>query len=68
MDMFTGLIESVCEVKAVAPSGGSGGGVLGVDLGALAEDCRLGDSIAIDGACLTVTRLDGPVATFGLSF
>jgi riboflavin synthase len=65
--MFTGLIESVCEVKTVAPSGGSGGGTLVVDLGSLAEDCRLGDSIAINGACLTVTRLDSTLATFGLS-
>ena len=38
-----------------------------MDLGPLAEDCGLGDSIAINGACLTVTRLDGTVATFGLS-
>jgi len=38
-----------------------------VDLGSLADDCRLGDSIAINGACLTVTRLAGTVATFGLS-
>lgn len=65
--MFTGLIEGIREVKAVAPSGSSGGGTLAVDLGTLAEDCRLGDSIAISGACLTVTRLDGAVATFGLS-
>jgi len=64
--MFTGLIEGVCEVRAVSPSGGSGGGLV-VDLGALAEDCKLGDSIAINGACLTVTRLDGAMATFGLS-
>ncbi len=65
--MFTGLIEGVGEVKTVAPSGGSGGGTLVVDLGPLAEDCRLGDSIAINGACLTVTRLDSTLATFGLS-
>ena len=65
--MFTGLIEAICEVRAVSPSDGSGGGGLVVDLGPLAEDCGLGDSIAINGACLTVTRLDGTVATFGLS-
>ena len=29
--------------------------------------CRTGDSIAISGACLTVTRLEGGVATFALS-
>lgn len=60
--MFTGLIERVCDVKSVASAGG-----LAVDLGPLVEDCRLGDSVAVNGACLTVTRLAGPVATFGLS-
>lgn len=64
--MFTGLIEAVCEVKSVAV-GGSEGGSLAVDLGALAGDCRPGDSIAVSGVCLTVTRLQGSLATFGLS-
>lgn len=65
--MFTGLIEAVCEVRAISPPGGSGGGALVMDLGGLAGDCELGDSVAINGACLTVTRVDGGVATFGLS-
>lgn len=60
--MFTGLIEAVCEIKGVASDGS-----LTVDLGDLVEDCRLGDSIAVDGVCLTVTRLAGSMATFGLS-
>ncbi|HSW02029.1 MAG TPA: riboflavin synthase [Sedimentisphaerales bacterium] len=64
--MFTGLIEAVCEVHSVAP-GGSEGGSLAVDLGELAGDCRLGDSVAVSGVCLTVTRLQGSVATFALS-
>ena len=65
--MFTGLIEGVCEVKSVSPAAAAGGGSLVVDLGSLAEGCRLGDSIAISGACLTVTRLDGTLATFAMS-
>ena len=65
--MFTGLIEAVCEVKSMSSGTASGGGSLVVDLGELARDCKLGDSIAVSGACLTVTRLDGAVATFGLS-
>src|SRR4030042_3042076 len=65
--MCTRLIEGVCGVRSVSAGGWSGGGSLVVDLGELAGDCRLGDSIAVGGACLTVTRLDGPVATFGLS-
>ncbi len=60
--MFTGLIEAVCEVKSAAVAG-----ALTVDLGSLVEDCRLGDSIAVNGVCLTVTRLAGSMATFGLS-
>jgi riboflavin synthase len=65
--MFTGLIEAVCEVKSVSAGSASGGGSLAVDLGALAEGCRLGDSIAVSGTCLTVTALQGTTATFGLS-
>ncbi len=65
--MFTGLIEAVCDVKSVSPGSGAGGGSLVVDLGDLARDCRLGDSVAVSGVCLTVTRLQGTVATFGLS-
>jgi riboflavin synthase len=64
--MFTGLVEAICEVKSVSP-GTTSGGELVVDLGGLAQECRTGDSIAVSGACLTVTRLAGTVATFGLS-
>jgi len=38
-----------------------------VELGELAADCRLGDSVAVSGVCLTITRLHGTTATFGLS-
>ena len=65
--MFTGLIESVCRVRSLSTGRVGAGGALAVDLGALAEDSRLGDSIAINGACLTVTRLEGAVATFAMS-
>jgi riboflavin synthase len=65
--MFTGLIESVCEVRSIAAGGASGGGSLTVDLGYVADDCKMGDSIAINGACLTVAKLSGTVATFALS-
>jgi len=65
--MFTGLIEAVCDVKSVAPGGAAGGGMLVVELGGLAQDCRTGDSIAVNGVCLTVARLQGTTAAFGLS-
>jgi len=64
--MFTGLIEAVCDVKSLLPGTGAGGSLV-VDLRELAQGCRLGDSIAVSGACLTITRLEGTVATFGMS-
>ena len=53
--MFTGLIEAICVVKSVRSN--AGGLLLGVDLADLAKDCKIGDSIAINGACLTIAYL-----------
>jgi riboflavin synthase len=64
--MFTGLIEAICTVKSVS-AGIASGGSLVVNLGDLAQDCQMGDSLAVGGVCLTITRLQGPAATFGLS-
>jgi len=64
--MFTGLIEAVCDVRSVSPGTASGGSLV-VDLGGLAQECRTGDSIAVSGVCLTVTKLQDTTATFGLS-
>jgi len=52
-------------VKSVLQS--AGGLLLTVDLGELAQDCKIGDSIAINGACLTIAELAGNLATFQLS-
>ena len=63
--MFTGLIASVCQVSSVRQSGGAMH--LTVDLGALAEGVQTGESIAINGVCLTVTDLKGTKADFDIS-
>jgi riboflavin synthase len=63
--MFTGLIEALCMVRSVRQSGQTM--TLAVDLAKLADDCKVGDSIAINGACLTVTRLEGTAADFDVS-
>jgi riboflavin synthase len=41
--------------------------LLTVDLGELAGDGRIGDSIAINGVCLTIARLEGSIVSFELS-
>lgn len=57
--MFTGIVQAVGTVVALTPRGGDI--ELLVDTGALGlDDAALGDSIAVAGACLTVTRIDGP--------
>lgn len=65
--MFTGLIETICSVRSVSRHAGTGGPCLNIDLGTMANECKPGDSIAINGACLTITRLEGSLASFDLS-
>lgn len=61
--MFTGLIEHVGTIQSFDPNA-EGGARLSVELGPLAEGTALGDSIAIDGCCLTVVNLAGSLAAF----
>lgn len=56
--MFTGIIQAVGEIAAMKPSGGDLR--LRVHTGKLPlDDVALGDSIATNGVCLTVTGLPG---------
>jgi len=63
--MFTGLIAAVCMVNSVRRS--ADGMLLTIDLNKLAGETKIGDSIAINGVCLTVSKLSGSLATFDLS-
>ena len=63
--MFTGIIQLVSSVKSVSPS--AGGIVLSVDLQKFANEIKIGDSISINGACLTVTKLANGLASFDVS-
>ncbi len=63
--MFTGIIEKTAAVKAIAPKGNAS--VLRIDLGELAVATKPGDSVAVSGVCLTVTRLEDGVADFDVS-
>ncbi|OHB78488.1 MAG: riboflavin synthase subunit alpha [Planctomycetes bacterium RBG_16_55_9] len=65
--MFTGLIETICSVRSVSRRAGVGGLALTIDLGRMAGECKPGDSIAVNGACLTIAGLEGPLASFDLS-
>ena len=60
--MSTGIIERVSTLSAVQRRGQDSH--LTIDLGPLASDARLGDSIAVTGVCLTIAALEGSLATF----
>lgn len=55
--MFTGIVEQLGEVLRLEWHGE--GGVLEVRCPPIAADVREGDSVAVNGACLTVVRTDG---------
>ena len=52
--MFTGIIEQVGTISAVEPLGDSVR--LTIDAPAILDGVALGDSIAVNGVCLTVTE------------
>ncbi|MHB1158800.1 MAG: riboflavin synthase [Chloroflexota bacterium] len=63
--MFTGIVEEIGLVELVGKTGG--GYQLRVRAGKVVEDLKLGDSVAVNGTCLTVTRFDSTGFTVGLS-
>ena len=54
--MFTGLVEGIGRIRDARFSGGD----MNISIMPLFDmsDCRIGDSVAVNGACLTVTRMD----------
>ncbi len=55
--MFTGIIEGTARLERLEPSGQLV--LLELEAGALADGVAIGDSVALDGCCLTVTRVLG---------
>ncbi len=62
--MFTGIVQEAGVVKAVTARGK--GWSLEVEAGGVAKDTKTGDSIAVNGCCLTVTTVQGSRLTFDL--
>ena len=58
--MFTGIVAAVGRIEAVESLGADAGLRLTVDAGALdLSDVAIGDSIAIQGACMTAIVIEG---------
>lgn len=60
--MFTGIVETVGRVVRIARHGDLAS--LELEAGPVADGVKLGDSIAVNGCCLTVTSRGGTTLTF----
>ena len=54
--MFTGIIEEMGTIENIAK--GAHSAVLTINARKILEDVHIGDSIAVNGVCLTVTSFD----------
>jgi riboflavin synthase len=63
--MFTGIIEEIGKLKSIKPT--SGGLTIQVKAKKVLEDSKIGDSIAINGICLTITDLRSNFFNFDVS-
>ncbi len=57
--MFTGIIEEIGTVKEIRRNGDKS--YIRIQADKILSDVNIGDSIAVNGVCLTVTRLDGNI-------
>lgn len=55
--MFTGIIKEIGEIIEVRPAGKSM--LLGISCDKILEGMNIGDSISVDGICLTVNDISG---------
>ncbi|KAM7208081.1 Lumazine-binding protein [Naviculisporaceae sp. PSN 640] len=70
--MFTGIVEEIGVVAELNPQDSTGGTSLTISLPSTSQlltDCHLGDSIAVNGVCLTVTTFtpSPPSFTVGIA-
>jgi riboflavin synthase len=65
--MFTGLIEEIGTITNVSVNAQTQQTILTIHAAIVLEDVQLGDSIAVNGVCLTVTSFTKNSFTVGLS-
>jgi riboflavin synthase len=63
--MFTGIVEAMGLIVTCQPE--DSGSVLVIESSMIVEDLHLGDSVSVDGVCLTVTTIEQESFTVGVS-
>ncbi len=61
--MFTGLVEEVGKIKSVE----RGGSLLKIECSKVIEDVKEGDSVAVNGVCLTIVAVGDNCLSFDVS-
>jgi riboflavin synthase len=64
--MFNGIIEEVGTIRSLEPTG-AGGVTLWIDARSYAPRLKAGDSVAVDGICLTTVRKKGSTVRVDLA-
>ncbi|MBQ9278480.1 MAG: riboflavin synthase [Lachnospiraceae bacterium] len=59
--MFTGIVEEIGEIKNIKH--GTKSAVLTIKGSVVTKDSKVGDSIAVNGVCLTATSISGDIFT-----
>ena len=54
--MFTGLVEEVGQIRRIGRKGEAL--VLNIGASAIMDDLKIGDSVSVNGVCLTATTLE----------
>ena len=62
--MFTGIVEGIGSVMSVSKSRRRADTTMRVNLGRMGHGLKRGDSVCINGACLTVTKMSKSEAEF----
>ncbi|KAH8591644.1 riboflavin synthase-like protein [Bisporella sp. PMI_857] len=66
--MFTGIVEIIGVVSELNPQSEDGGTTLTIsEASEILKDCHLGDSISVNGTCLTVTSFDASTFKVGVA-
>ncbi|KAL8787112.1 MAG: hypothetical protein Q9195_007940 [Heterodermia aff. obscurata] len=65
--MFTGIVEEIGTVTALEPHDATGGTSLTISCSTTVSDAHLGDSISINGTCLTITSFSPTSFVVGIS-
>lgn len=62
--MFTGLVEEIGVVRQIREEAADNAISLAIECKRVRQDAAIGDSISINGCCLTVVKIEGDVLEF----